>query len=123
MTTSDTEILSALLDGEPVDADRVAMALEDPAARAALVHFVRLREAVRNDPIPLPASLSAVQPHALSLGRFRWPAVAAALLVMFLAGWFAPRPWNGHAPQGADVPPTPTRVEKFVPGVDWHQSN
>jgi hypothetical protein len=121
--TTDTEILSALLDGEPVDADRLALTLEDASARATLVDFVRLRTVARDDE-PVPASVSRLRRRSAAQ-LLRWPAVAAALLVVFLAGWFAPRPSRGPSPSSAstELPPEPARVEKFVPGVDWHSTN
>ena len=124
MTTSDTEVLSALLDGEPLDADRLAAALEDPTARATLVDFVRLRAAVATDNQPVPPSLARLRSPRATGALLRWPAAAAVLFAVFLAGWFAPRPWNADVPvTPSDAPPQPTRIEKFVPGVDWHQSN
>ena len=122
MTRPDTEILSALVDGESVDPDVLAAALDDASARAALVDFVRLRNAVHGDLSPIPASLTVLR----STSRRRvlgWPAVAAALLLTFLAGWFAPRQFDGGSSLSAEGPPRPARVEKFVPGVDWQQSN
>ena len=124
MTTPDTEVLSALLDGEPIDVDRLAAALEDPTGRATLIDFVRLRAAVRTESEPLPPSLLQRRQTGLPASVLRWPAAAAILFVVFLAGWFAPRPWNADVPATpSDAPPQPTRIEKFVPGVDWQQSN
>jgi hypothetical protein len=118
-----TGTLSAFIDGEVIDPDRFAAALEDPGARAALVDFVRMRAAVRAGDQPLPASLSAFKrPPAAGHRVVRWPAVAALLVLMFLAGLLAPHPWRPRS-DAADAPPTPSRIEKFTPGVDWHQSN
>ena len=50
MTMSDArEVLSALIDREPVDPDVLAALLEEAANRRLLVDFVRLRAAVRTD--------------------------------------------------------------------------
>ena len=45
-----TETLSAFVDGETVDLDRLALALEDAEARRALVDFARLRDTARSGP-------------------------------------------------------------------------
>lgn len=127
MTEDFTGTLSAFIDGETIDPDRFGAALEDPAARAALVDFVRMRAAMRAVDQPLPASLVTFRP-ALgepreSKGRvLHWPAVAALLVFVFLAGLLAPRPWKPRT-ESTDAPPAPSRIEKFTPGVDWHQSN
>jgi hypothetical protein len=121
MTDEPTILVSALVDGEPVDADAIAAALEIPEARAALVDFLRMRTVVRAGDPPLPGSLHRLRrpPHALRV--LPWPAVAALLVLVFLAGLAAPRPWQ--PPNRDSDPPAPTRVERFTPGVDWHSSN
>lgn len=123
MTEDLTNTMSAFLDGESVDPNQLAAALEVPDARAALVDFVRMRAAVRAGDQPLPPSLAAFRrPPAAGLRLLRWSAVAALFALVFLAGLVAPRPWTSTGERG-DAPPAPSRVEKFVPGVDWHQSN
>jgi hypothetical protein len=114
------ETMSALWDGELVDPDALAAALGDPAARAALVDFARMRAAVRADEAPLPASLATLQPSA-GLARVRLPlgAVAALLLVVLLTGWMLPRPW---VESREDLPPAPARTLTFEPGVDWQSA-
>ncbi|OFW04356.1 MAG: hypothetical protein A3H96_27495 [Acidobacteria bacterium RIFCSPLOWO2_02_FULL_67_36] len=122
MNETHTSVLSAFCDGEPVDPDAFAAALADSLAREALVAFVRVRRAVQTGPEQmLPASLAVMRrPH-----RPVWrmsiplPAVAALLLVVLLGAWMVlPRPAAPSAPS-SDTPPTPTRVVKYVPGVDW----
>ena len=129
MTDDFTPTISAFIDGEPVNPDHLAAALEDPDGRAALVDFVRMRAAVRLGDPPLPASLASLRPtgkrpfDSLRSLRAGWPAVAALLVLVFLAGLLAPRPWTTTQDERADAPPAPTRVERFTPGVDWHPSN
>jgi hypothetical protein len=119
-----THTISAFVDGEPVDADHLAAALEDPDARATLVDFVRMRAAVRAGDSPLPASLNRFRkPPMVTVRLLRWPAVAALLVLVFLAGLLAPRPSTSGPGVDFGDPPRPTRVEKFTPGVDWYQSN
>jgi hypothetical protein len=124
MTDNFTDTLSAFVDGEPIDPDRLAAALEDSGARAAVVDFVRMRAVVRAGDQPLPASLGAFRrPPVGGLRVLRWPAVAALLVLVFLAGLAAPRPWQTPPEPSSETPPAPARIEKFTPGVDWHQSN
>ena len=132
-----TQTISAFVDGEAVDADQLAAALEHPEARAALVDFVRMRVVVGAGDAPLPASLRSLRAgpfgslRSLRAGPFGslrslragWAAVAALFVLAFLAGLVAPRPWTAARGEAAEAPPAPTRVEKFTPGVDWHQSN
>ncbi len=119
-----THTISAFVDGEAVDADHLAAALEDPDARAALVDFVKMRAAVRTGNPPLPASLTTFrQRPAAGFRLLRWPAIAALLVLVFLAGLMVPRPSASDPDIGPGDPPPPSRVEKFTPGVDWHQSN
>lgn len=113
-----SEILSAFCDGEPVDPDALARALQDPGGRVLLVEFARLRETVRLIDGPLPASLA-------SFRRSRWWSSArlfipgaAALVVLALLASLA-LPWARDA-DGPPPPPTPVQTLRFEPGVDWH---
>lgn len=121
MNMHHTEVLSALLDSEPVDPDAVSLALDDPDARAAFVDFIRLREAARRDADTLPASLHQRRRDE-PVGRvvLQWAAAAAVLVLVFIAGLLTPL--GGRGSDDAE-PPRPARVEKFEPGVDWHQGN
>ena len=124
MSEDFTATVSAFVDGEMVDPGRLALALEDREARAVLVDFVRLRAAVRAGDSPLPASLSTVRyPRLLGRPMLKWPAVAALLLLVFLAGMAVPRASRIADEASHDTPPQPARIEKFTPGVDWHPSN
>jgi hypothetical protein len=109
-----TETFSALLDGERVDLAELAAALEDPEARAALLDFAQLRHAAQAADGALPSSLERLRPRRRQVRR--WPAIAAVLVLTFLAGLASPRPWDAEDHD----PPEPTRVERFEPGIDWH---
>ena len=113
-----TAVLSLFLDHEPVDPDALSAALDDPDARAALVDFVRLRQDLRRPSDALPASLQTLrrQPEVRTVA-LRWSAAAALLVLVFLAGWMAPR--SGRDARDITGPPEPVRIEKFTPGVDW----
>lgn len=107
-------VLSALLDREPVEPDLLAEALADPAGRAALVDFVRLRVRVADelgdDESVVP--LQAARPSAMK----RW-LLRAALVLLPLGCGAAAGAWFMAYTESR--PPTPTRVVQFVAGVDW----
>jgi hypothetical protein len=114
MTTDERfSVLSALLDREPVDADLLALALDDPAGRMQLVDFVRLRARVASEfatdvvVSPTPRRRSPVP---------RWIARAALVLLPLVLGAAGGAWW---AERRELQPPTPTRVVQFVRGVDW----
>lgn len=159
------ELVSAALDGEPVDVDALRQALATLEGRDALAAFVVLRAATASDAVESLAQASAHAMAAISRsqpGPRRLPssrvrlAVAASLAVLAIPGafWFgstwqaqqvvvhltppqapvvrtdvapvvAPAvtvlsPSAGPCPQPAQPqPPTPTRVVRYVRGVDW----
>lgn len=115
MTSESREVLSALIDREPVDPDVLAMVLEDARARAMLVDFVRLRERVSNE-----GEDEAMGPGSYDTAGSRrpiawWRAAAAALLLSAVAGGGY---LLGHR-LAEERPPSPARVLGFEPGVDW----
>ena len=110
------ELLSALLDREPVDPDRLAALLERPEARALLVDFVRVRAAFHGDVDPAPAPAPA--PAATAPRRWRVPAVVlrlAAAAILVAAGVEA---GQRLAATDAETPPEPSRVVQLVPASD-----
>lgn len=112
------ELLSALIDREPVDPDVLARVLEKPKPRTLLVDFVRLRASLLDDEHEVPAERRAAPIPTASGRRFgrTWMRVAAALvLVAAASGGLWVRAWLTE-----DRPPTPARVVEFQPGVDWH---
>jgi hypothetical protein len=118
MSETHTEILSAFCDGEAVDPDLFAAALADPRGRDALVDFARLRAAVTSSH-PLPASLAQLRPAAHRRLQL-WAAMSgAAAMLVLIAITFAllPRTWITR--DSGDTPPSPTRVVRYEPGVDW----
>ena len=113
MTTDERfAVLSALLDREAVDPDTLAAALEDPAGRAQLVDFVRLRNRLADE---LAADEPVERPHAPSRAK-TWLARAAIVLLSLSAGAAGGAWW---VEQKDSRPPEPDRVVQFVPGVDW----
>lgn len=111
-------VFSALIDREDVDPDALAVALDDPAGRALLVDFVRLRVELQHED---GGAADADSNRALPPGRSHvrmWRLVATLLLPLAIglaSGW-----WIGDRSR-QERPPTPTQVVSFTPGVDWNK--
>ena len=112
------ETLSALLDGEPIEIDDLEAALEQPAARRALVDFVRLRQMARADAAMPRSDFSdrgrrSFAPHRrFARLRVPLPLAAAAVLLALLGG--ALLDLKRPAPAREQVrPPEPSRVLTF----------
>jgi hypothetical protein len=103
------ELLSALLDREPVDPGALAATLEDAEARALLVDFVRLRAVLQPDGLDAPA-VTSPPPVRRTPARAMLQLAAAVLLVALGA-------LAGHrlSPGDVEPPPEPTRVVPLVP--------
>jgi hypothetical protein len=103
------DVLSALLDREPVDPDRLAALLERPEARALLVDFVRLRAALHPEAGDAqPVSSTPVRPRrTVARPLFQ---IAAAVLLVALGALAGAR----LTPGDGDAPPEPTRVVPLV---------
>ena len=116
MTTEDRfPVLSALIDREPVDADALALALDQPEGRQQLVDFIRIRRAAISElNIDNPAPVPVVREKRS--GRSRIWRLAAVVLLPLMAGLGGGYWWREREQRR---PPTPTRVIQFVPGVDW----
>jgi hypothetical protein len=118
------EVLSALLDGEPVAPDVLAGALLAPGAREALVDFAALRAGLAGDDSrPSGAFYRAMD--RIPRGRTRpvWQLLrrVAAVVVLALAAVGAISLGTRFRGNAADEPPRATRVIQFTPGVDWHE--
>ena len=127
MSPDPLEILSALMDGEPVAPDVLAAALLAPGAREALIDFAGLRaELGADDARPSPRLYRAMD---LGLGRRRgrgramWHVLqsAAAVVVLALATLGVLSLRTRFYGRGPEEPPQATRVIQFTPGVDWHE--
>ena len=126
MNENSFEVLSALVDGEAVRAEELAAALELPGAHSALVDFVRIREAVENDPArPTDAFHARIGRRLPQLERSdgsrgrraaRWAAVAALAVLIPLGVYMISQPAADTARPQA---PEPTHVLSYEPGVDW----
>jgi negative regulator of sigma E activity len=123
MNTRHTETLSAFVDGEAVDIAALSAALEDGEARRALVDFVRLRGAARSDGAALPASLRQIRRALPQRRAIQWTAAAAVLAIVFVLGMLTSPLRPDGMTSDASSPPSPARVERFEPGVDWHSGN
>jgi hypothetical protein len=133
MMEQELELLSALIDGEPVAPAALVEALSAPWACEALRDFARLRAAVRADERRPGAAFYDRMDRILAAGRGRaapWrrtvkaPALAlAAVLVAGIGlGVLGGLGW-GSRRAGGEVPPRPERVLRFEPGVDWTPLN
>ena len=111
------DIISAFLDGEPVDPDDLARTLAHPDAREQLADFLKLRAVVAGDGTALPRSLVRLRTPRVPIWSARVPLpVAVALALLFGAGSFAV---SQRAPADAERPPSASRTVRFDPGVDW----
>jgi hypothetical protein len=141
MTSPNPELITACLDGEPVDPDELARLLNSAEARDLVCDLLVLRAAtgaderepsrefyehVRNR-MPGSPLLSKRRPRG-ARPALRALVAAAALLAAMLAGWglhgLAPEFSTDGAVSRADAtedPPEPTRVVRFERGVDWER--
>ena len=118
--TDQREVLSALIDREPVDPDVLAHLLEDPSNRALLVEFVRLRAALHNASEPGVPDLMATD-HLAGLAQDTagatvalppWLRVAAMVLLLVLGaggGAWLQYHWS------IERPPQPDRIVRLEP--------
>lgn len=123
MTTEAEEILSALIDREPVDADVLARVLEQSQARALLVDFVRVRamlscETRRAEDVDVLGERPATAGKRGWLAHTRRGWARAAGIVMVAAGGIAGGVWLAERQPDA-LPPRPSHVIPFERGVDW----
>ena len=127
MSPDPLEVLSALLDGEPVAPDVLAAALLAPGAREALVDFAGLRaELGADDSRPSPGLYRAMdrvfgrhRGHVRPVWRLMQSAAAVVVLVLAALGAMSLR--TRFYGRGPEEPPLPTRIIQFTPGVDWHE--
>jgi hypothetical protein len=123
--SDDREVLSALIDREPVDADVLARVLEDPANRRLLVDFVRVRIAAQTDDSTLPdaedRSGAPVVGTALDVGAtFRGPSskhaawLRAAAVFLLLAAGAGGGAWIEKY-VSRERPPQPDRIVYLEP--------
>jgi hypothetical protein len=115
------EVLSALIDREPVDPEALAVLLEDPGNRRLLVDFVRVRAAVTAPEADVHDAYSGRdlrRPASDRSGGSRW--LRAAAVFLLLAAGAGGGAWLERY-VAAEKPPQPDRVVRFQPGVDWAQ--
>ena len=120
----DFELLSAVLDGDVVNIAQLESALADAEGRRVFVDFVRLRQtAARDSAAPrrefyegVVRDLTVYQP--VKRRGLPFPLAAAAVLGAMVLGSMLDVNFIRRDP-GPVVPPEPTRVLRFEPGVDW----
>jgi len=119
-------VVAALADGEPVEAEALKTALDDPAVREYLVDLIVLRRSV--------GSMSELPPmqwreRRSFLSRAGWMAAAAAIAMSLAGGYVAGQRTVEAAPapsvetfvdfSASASAPKPTRVVPLQPGVNW----
>jgi hypothetical protein len=126
MQTEVNEVVSAFVDGEPVEAGELGSALAGPGGREALLDFMLLRARLADGAEPSPVFVARMRRRlggragAPRGGRIvRLAAVAAVLMLATLGALDLARSLRGDRPH---EPPEPTRVIRYEPGVDWHDS-
>ena len=109
------QTIAAFIDGEPVAAGPLCEALALPEGREYLIDLVALRGLIVSDSMGAASASAGVS--ASRGGRWRALAMAAALLLALLGGYFAGTRTaleSGvsvvQAPRVSDAPPTPTVV-------------
>jgi len=119
----DFEVLSAVLDGDAVDIGQLEAALDDPEGRQVLVDFVKVRQTAASDNATPRREFSERALADLTMSRrirargLPFPMAAAAILVAMLLGSLLNL--DSVRRERPAVPPEPTRVLRFEPGVDW----
>lgn len=111
MMTDDRDVLSALLDNEPVDADVLARLIDAPANRHLLVDFVRLRAALREADPPGPTPVPQQVRRRPVARAFLRSAAGLALVGLGVAGGA----WYERQADDASTAPTPSRVVQLTP--------
>jgi hypothetical protein len=107
---TEQELLSALIDGESVDAEAVAAALESRPNRTLLVEFLRLRSSVQADDEPNSETLGNRLGGLNTVRSGRSPTgLRAAAAIALLTGGALGGAW-AESFFTRDRPPEPTRV-------------
>lgn len=124
MNRESNEILSAFLDGEPVDERVLAEALAAPGGREALVDFVLLRSAMTSASNRPGADFYSKMDGLLKPRRqkrsWRTMTAAAAVVAILFLGIWSLRPTKEQATREPTPIPKATRTLHFERGVDWH---
>ena len=109
------EVISALLDDQPFDAEELTESLSDPAGRALLIDLATLRRIVQ--PVDAVPTMRAATMRAATPARQRpWRIVAAAAaLVLALGGGYLAG--ERRAVTTSPEAPPPSRVVEAVPFV------
>ena len=126
MNRDPMESLSAFVDGEAVEPADLSDALAHPRALDALVDFIRLRTALREDRSETSPRFGKAMETLLAKeptsppGRRR--AVGLGIAASLLVGLGLAAGWAMRSGSGAQTPPRPpeaTRELHFREGIDW----
>ena len=105
------EVISAFIDNEPFEPERLSEALADPEGRALLIDLLALRRLAQPDDA-LPEMASPPNRRRALLGAV----LAAAAVVVALAGGYH---WGERSGSIGSTPPAPTRV--ISGGSAWQE--
>jgi hypothetical protein len=128
-------VIEAFADGESVDPEALDDALAEREGRAHLIDLLVLRGFVNGRGLPPPARTATPIVHARGAARpLRWLSIAALVAIAASVGGYAIGERTASVRQRNDLAatnvtnaasapmapaPTPTRVIRFEPGVDW----
>jgi hypothetical protein len=110
------DVISAFLDDEPFDADRLIAALSDPAGRELLIDLVALRHLAQTDHEPAPAMLDRRPARSTVRTLLAAAAVLVALVGGYVAGERRNEPSTTTAPPATRVVQTTTPWQDVIPG-------
>jgi hypothetical protein len=110
------DVISAFLDDEPFDAERLVAALSDPAGRELLVDLVALRHLAQTDR-NAPLTMVDRRPRRSTVRTlFAAAAVLMALVGGYVAGDRRSEPAPDTAPPATRVVQTTTPWQDVIPG-------
>jgi len=110
------DVISAFLDDEPFDGERLVAALSEPAGRELLIDLVALRHLAQIDRKVAPAMFDRRPARSTVRTLFAAAAVLVALVGGYVAGERRSEPSATTAPPATRVVQTTTPWQDVIPG-------